>query len=127
MIIASLFRWWYGEGFMLQCAKAWQRLLSTTDFFSISLLLKTLFSPFKQISSEQVQGSANVRWHAWVDKLFSRLIGAVFRIFTIIAGLLVIIISSVGNVLLIIAWLLVPVLPIVGVALSVSGWMPWIK
>ena len=48
MFIASLLKWWYSAGY-IRCAKGWMtRLESALDYFSIDLLLKTMFSLFRQ-------------------------------------------------------------------------------
>lgn len=47
--------------------------------FSVGLLLKTLFNPFRQISAAPVGGAAPVQLSAFFDKLFSRAVGMVVR------------------------------------------------
>ncbi len=43
--------------------KAW--VLRTADFFSVGLLLKTLFNPFRQISAAPVGGDLSVQLSAF--------------------------------------------------------------
>jgi hypothetical protein len=102
-----------------------ERLAATTDFFSIDLLLRTFFSPFRQISAGKVDGSLNVQLHAFFDRLISRAIGAMIRLFMIIVGLVAIISYAVIGFLLVILWAVVPLLPFIGIGLAVTGWMPW--
>ena len=101
-----------------------ERLASTLDYFSIDLLLKTLFSPFRQISAGKVNGPLAVRWRAFVDRLVSRCIGAIVRLIIIMAGIVIILFFSLIGLLSLALWAVVPVLPIVGVAMMLIGWVP---
>jgi hypothetical protein len=95
------------------------------DYFSIGLLLKTLFSPFRQISAGQVRGPLAVQMRAFFDRLISRLIGAMVRITIMIVGLVAIFFSVIIGVIGLILWAFIPLLPIVGLILWLIGWMPW--
>lgn len=109
----------------MQLKKGIQRLASIADFFSIDLLIKTLFAPFRQISAGKVDGSLNVKFQAFVDRLFSRIIGAIMRTFMIILGSVSLMLSLLVTALLLLFWPIVPLLPVAGVALSIIGWLPW--
>ncbi|EDK72398.1 hypothetical protein TM7_0483 [candidate division TM7 genomosp. GTL1] len=117
--------WWYGAGWRQQIDAMQSRLLRVVDMFSIDLLLKTLFMPFRQISAGQVDGSLNVKLHAMIDKLVSRIIGAIVRLITIIAGILVLAGYLVVGIVLLLIWPMVPLMPIIGIILAGSGWLPW--
>lgn len=126
MLIVSLISWWYGAGWRRQASLSGERLASMMDYFSIDLLLKTLFSPFRQISANShVDGSISAKFQAWLDKLISRFIGGMVRIIIILTGVLVLLATSVYGILTLLVWPLLPLLPILGLILSVSGWMPW--
>ncbi|HEX6461851.1 MAG TPA: hypothetical protein VFZ58_01095 [Candidatus Saccharimonadales bacterium] len=127
MIVFSLFRWWYSEGLLGQLKAVERRISGTADYFSVGLLLKTLFSPFRQISAGQVQGPLAVKWRAWLDKLISRFVGAAFRIVTIIAGLATLCLQLLIGLVLLLGWALLPLLPVAGLLLTLSGWLPWSK
>ena len=125
MFIVGIFSWWYGAGWKQRFLYAHDRISQTYDYFSIDLLLKTLFAPFRQISAGSVQGPIGVQLRAWFDKLISRTIGFIVRTIVIICGILVLFFSAVYHAALIVGWILLPLLPIVGIALALSGWMPW--
>lgn len=128
MLIISLISWWYGAGWRRQASLSGERLASMMDYFSIDLLLRTLFSPFRQISANShIDGSIGAKFQAWLDKLISRFIGAMVRTIIILTGVLVLLATSIYGIVSLIIWPLVPMLPIVGLALSVSGWMPWMQ
>jgi hypothetical protein len=125
MVMLMFLRWWYGEGWQLQVVRLKERLAVTFDYFSIELLLKTFFAPFRQISAGSVRGPVGVQLRAFFDRLISRIIGAMIRTFMIIIGVVTIIFVSLLGALRIIAWIFVPVLPIIGIVLTLIGWMPW--
>lgn len=126
MIIVGLLEWWYTRGAGGQMARARESILSVYDYFSIDLLLKTLFSPFRQISAGGVRGPLAVQMRAFFDRLFSRLVGAFIRTFMIIFGSIALVIVSLMSIVRVVGWLIMPVLPIVGLMLTLSGWvLPW--
>jgi hypothetical protein len=122
LLVTSLLRWWYGDGWRQRTQLISNRLDGTIDYFSIDLLVKTLFSPFRQISAGKVDGPIGVQMRAMLDRMFSRVIGAAVRlILLVIAGVVIGLQVAVGFVILI-GWALVPIMPIVGLGLMVSGW-----
>lgn len=125
MFIVGLLGWWYGPGWQQSARRVTERLAATADFFSIGLLLRTLFSPFRQISAGAVRGSLSVVLHAWLDKLISRLIGAMVRSAMIVTGVLALAFHGIIGGVLIVGWLFVPLVPVAGVALALVGWLPW--
>lgn len=102
-----------------------ERLAATADFFSVGLLLRTLFSPFRQISAGRVGGPLGMRLRAFFDKLISRFIGAMVRTAMIIAGGFVLAFQAIFGGLVAIGWLILPIIPLVGILLASGGWMPW--
>lgn len=126
MLIIGLISWWYGVGWRRQASLSGERLASMVDYFSIDLLLKTLFAPFRQISANsRVDGSLSQKLQAWLDKLVSRFIGAIIRTIIIFIGVLTLLATGVYGIVSLIIWPIVPFLPIAGLILSISGWMPW--
>jgi len=125
MFVIGLMSWWYGRGWRDAAMRVGQRLVNLEDYFSIDLLLKTFFSPFRQISAGQVQGPLGVQMRAFFDRLVSRVIGAMIRLFTILIGLVAIIIYAVIGAVVLVAWALIPLLPIAGIWLFATGWIPW--
>jgi hypothetical protein len=125
MFIVGILSWWYGAGWKQRFTVLSERISSTADYFSIDLLFKTLFSPYRQISAGQVRGSLNVQMRAFFDRLLSRVIGAIVRSMMIIMGVVGILFYSVIGFLLVVLWGIVPLLPVVGIVLFVMGWTPW--
>jgi len=127
MFIVGIVTWWYGAGWGRQARSYVDRIKSVEDYFSIDLLLKTLFSPYRQISAGRVDGSLNVQMHAFFDRLISRMIGAMIRLVMIIVGGMAIVLYGLLGVVLLVIWGIVPLLPIVGLVLAIVGWVPWAK
>lgn len=124
MFLVGILSWWYGDGWKHRASLIRERLARTLDFFSISLLLQTLFSPFRQISAGKTKGPIGVQMHAFFDRLISRLIGAMVRSFMIIAGSLIITLHIIWGVVVMICWATIPLLPLVGILLFSIGWAP---
>ena len=126
MLLVSMFQWWYSAGIVKQIdgVKSW--LLKINDQFSIPLLLKTMFQPFRQISANESGLALEDKLRAWLDKLVSRLIGAFIRFFVMIAGIIVMIFAVIFSGLRLIAWLILPILPVLGVVLMTTVGLPWI-
>lgn len=121
LLVTELLRWWYGDGLHQRVRMIANRLDGTIDYFSIDLLLKTLFSPFRQISAGRVDGSLEVQLRALVDKVFSRVIGAFIRLIILIVGGVTIATQVLVSMIVLLAWLCVPLAPIVGVVLAAAG------
>jgi len=102
-----------------------EKLMSTLDYFSIDLLLRTFFSPFRQISAGRVRGPLGVQMRAFFDRLISRVIGAMIRFTMIIFGIFAIVMYTVVGGAMVAVWGVIPLLPVLGVVLFVSGWVPW--
>lgn len=118
----NLLSWWYTRGWADFLRRIGARLANLMDFFSIDLLFKTLFAPFRQISAGSAKNaSLDVKFRMFVDRLVSRIIGAFVRIFVIIAGVVCLGVSGLVGLVSIILWPLLPALPIVGLVLSLSG------
>lgn len=125
MFLVGLISWWYGRGWIGQWKRMASRFKSTLDFFSVGQLLATLFAPFRQISAASGNnGSFAAAMRAAFDKLISRIIGAIVRFFTILAGLVVITLQAIYELVIIIAWWFVPVVPLAGFVLLAIGWVP---
>jgi hypothetical protein len=121
MLFVSLLRWWYSDGWIRRARIISNQLDGVVDYFSIDLLLRTLFSPFRQISAGKVDGPLEVQMRALVDKLVSRVIGAIIRLILLVIGLVAIAGQAIIGFLILIIWAFVPLLPVIGIVLTVIG------
>lgn len=125
MFIVGLLSWWYGAGWQQRFTILKERLAMTVDYFSIDLLAKTLFAPFRQISAGNVNGPVGVKLQAFFDRLISRLIGAMVRSTMIVIGFGAIFIHSLIGIITVVVWAFIPLLPLFGLLLFSAGWIPW--
>lgn len=121
MQFLAFFRWWYGAGWLDQFELSRLRLRKIGDYFSIGLLFRTLFQPFRQISAGSVRGGLDVQVRAWLDRLISRAIGGMVRLVMIIIGSVWWCFSMMIAIVWLFVWIFVPVLPFVAFALTQGG------
>jgi len=124
MFLVGIISWWYGQGWHGQLRRVRDRLASTVGFFSIGQLFSTLFSPFRQISAGGVSGPVGAQLRAFFDKTLSRVIGAIVRSFTILAGIIAIIFQLFYEAIVLVLWLIFPLFPVVGLIAFAIGWVP---
>lgn len=124
MVIVWALSWWYGAGLKARALLIYRRLEIAYDYFSIDLLFKTLFSPFRQISAGKVRGPLVVQWRAFVDRLISRAIGVMIRSVIVVIGCIWLGVLGLAGAIVLIGWVLVPFLPVIGFIAMLSGWVP---
>jgi hypothetical protein len=117
MLMLEFVRWWYGRGWAGALKRAERNLVTLADLFSISILLRTLFAPWKRIISYPGAGlEAHVR--AFLDNLVSRFIGFLVRIMVLLAAGVMFIVVWLLSYIQVLLW---PFLPIAGLGLVVWG------
>lgn len=121
LLVSELLRWWYGDGWRKHAQFVALRLEGTMDYFSVDLLVKTLFAPFRQISAGKVDGPIGMQLRAMVDKLFSRVIGAFVRTILLLIGGITIGVQAVIGVAVLVFWAIIPLLPVIGAVLAAMG------
>jgi len=85
------------------------------NYFSLPLLLKTFFSPWRQYKWSYGKGFDIGRYlEVFISNLISRTLGAVLRIFLIIIGILVEIFIIFAGMIIFFGWLILPALLIAG-------------
>lgn len=85
MLALELIKWWYIKGWA-EVGRRWMAYIKGLyRYFSVVLLLKTLFSPWKRIVSYG-RKSIQERFRAALDNLVSRMVGFSVRIMVIIAA-----------------------------------------
>ncbi len=124
MVLVGILGWWYGAGWRERMHMISERLMRAEDFFSLSLLMCTLFSPFRQIAAGSASGSISDKFRALLDQLFSRAVGAVVRIIMLIVGIVWLSVLTVAGVVELVLWLFVPLFPLIGAVLFAIGWVP---
>lgn len=125
MVIVGMLAWWYTSGLHRLLIAISSRFVGVFDYFSIDLLITTLFSPYRQISAGKVDGPIGLQLRALVDNLLSRVIGAVLRSIVMVIGAVTLVVLAVFSLMQVVAWIVVPSLPVVGLVLMLIGWLPW--
>jgi hypothetical protein len=122
MILFSMLSWWYTAGWSGLAARIGHRINGVMETFSVSLLMGSLFEPFRQISAGHVQGGGfDAQLRAFGDRLFSRIFGAVVRSLFIFMGLVGACIMALIGVVQLLLWPFVPFFPVAGIVLAVMG------
>lgn len=124
MFLVGMITWWYGRGWQGQFDRVKHRLAGTAEFFSIGQLLRTVFSPFRQISAGRMGGSLSIVIRSFFDRALSRVIGSIVRSLTILFGSIVILLQAIYEGLILLFWFALPLFPIVGLIMMATGWVP---
>jgi hypothetical protein len=110
-------KWWYGPGWADTVIDSKKRLLTLGEMFSVAILLRTLFAPWKRIISYPGSGlEAHMR--AILDNLVSRVIGFFVRIMVLFSASVMFVLFCVIGLVQIATW---PLLPLAGAGLIVWG------
>lgn len=128
MFLVGILSWWYGGGWLARVHIMRERLAASADFFSIGLLVATLFAPFRQISANKVGGSLANEMRGFFDTLLSRVIGALLRLFMIVFGLVAMLLQVIFGAMILLFWLIIPLFPVIGFIGLAIGWVPqWLN
>ena len=126
MVIASLLRWWYVDGWLDQVDQVRLAFAKVADKFSIGLLARTLFAPFRQISADEQGRGASGMMNVFLDKLVSRMIGGFMRTVMMIVGIVSLVGLAVLSAIRLIAWPFLPIMPVVGLVMTLTAEVPWV-
>ena len=107
MLAIDLFIWWYGEGWKGAAKSVSNILNGVAHMFSVPILIRTLFAPWKRIVTYP-GASLEAKMRAAGDNIVSRAIGFSVRFLVLLTALtisgLVIVLGTIYFVL----WPLVP-------------------
>jgi len=97
--------------------RAWRNFLKfNLNYFSIPLLFKSFFSPWRRYSVPYGRGFDIRRFfETLISNLIFRFLGVVMRSFLIIIGLLVEVFIIFGGLTIFFGWLILPILLIFGI------------
>jgi len=116
------FQWlsWQFFEMPMNILKAWKNfLLFYLNYFSIPLLLKTFFSPWRRYRWYYPRGfDAWAYLEVWVSNRISQVIGLILRTVFIFIGIAVEIFIFFGGLIIFIIWIILPFLLIAGFIFS---------
>ena len=119
-MLIEFFTWWYGEGWL----EAWRGvprwIYKIRRTFSVPILLRTLFSPWRQIVSLAGR-SLDEKLRAALDNLISRTIGFFVRLGTLIAAAVLTAMAAVAALALAASWPFIPVAILYCLYRSIAG------
>ena len=118
MLIGEFFKWWYGAGWARAAKDAVDLVKKVELSFSLSVLLRTLFSPWKMIVTEPGR-SMDEKMRAMLDNLVSRTVGFFVRIFSLFAALVLMFMAVIVGVVISVSWPLLPLLIILSAVKAV--------
>lgn len=116
----EFFRWWYGPGWI----GAWKSTIKWTKNvqreFSIPVLLKTLFAPWKRIIAPPGR-SLDEKMRGLLDNLTSRAVGFSVRAGALVASVFMTAFTFLAGLAFTVIWPLLPVLVVYLFYRSVAG------
>jgi hypothetical protein len=107
MIALAFFSWWYGHGWNEAAHNFTKRFQKVSRAFSVRLLLKTLFSPWRRIISYP-GASFGEHLRAWADNLVSRIVGFFVRLLVLVVALISLFVAALVSIVELIIWPLLP-------------------
>jgi hypothetical protein len=114
-ILISWFLWQFYEmpKFLFE---VWNNyFVFATNLFSVPLLLKTLFSPWRKYKWQYPRGfDIGEFFSTLISNFFSRILGAMMRIVLITVGILFQIFVAIAGLIIFLGWLLIPFIVILG-------------
>lgn len=90
----------------------WALVCKTWQFFSVPLLFKTIFEPWKRDILSTKGASLDVIFRVWIANLISRLVGFVVRLGIILTGLVLVILVLAVSISATAGFVLLPVLAV---------------
>lgn len=119
--IIWLWFFWYFFEMPKEILKGWRNfLLFNLNYFSMPLLLKTLFSHWKRFYWKRGRGfDIGEYFNVLVSNLMSRFLGAFVRLILIIVGTAIELFIFLAGLIVFVGWMVLPVLLILGLILGI--------
>ena len=112
--------WYYTRAFR-DMLNVWGNLMwFAIHFFSIPLLMRTLFAPWKRMTDEYHRTGFEDILETFLMNMLSRVFGALVRIFFISAGLVFLVVGCLSLLVFLVVWVCMPVLALVSVVYGVA-------
>ncbi len=91
------------------------------NFFSISILLKTLFSPFNKLGEGYKKSLKPTKWaETFLINTLMRIVGALLRSVLILLGIIFVILTAVLGTVFFFVWLLAPIFVLVLIVIGIK-------
>jgi hypothetical protein len=111
-LITIFIKWYFFEIPIKIIKQLYKYLLVISKIYSFVFLLKTFFSPWKNQSYAYPDKGFDINkiLEVWTSNMVARIVGAFVRFFTILTGLITIILTIFLGFLILFLWLTYPVL-----------------
>ncbi len=107
-MLADFFVWYYGKA-LRDISVLWLNgIWFIVHFFSIPLLLRTLFLPWRRMTDTYARGSVEEFLSTFVMNVMTRVFGAMVRSVIIFIGVFFLIVATIILVLVLTLWLILP-------------------
>src|SRR5689334_12527442 len=113
------FMWHYSKALIDLKNLAKNFLSFVYNFFSIPLLAKSLFSPWRRFNDSY--GKVESIFETLIFNIVMRFVGAIVRFIFIVMGIFSLVVLSVLSVLIFTAWLLLPFIIIYALLVGIGG------
>ena len=113
LIVLGYFKWHYSKA-IVSLTKIWKNFLYFLfEFFSIQLLFKNFFDPWKRMTDNYPK-SFNLKkyFYAFLANIIIRLVGMLMRLALIIIGLVACLLLIIAYPVAVAIWLLLPLIVI---------------
>lgn len=107
MLALQMFVWWYGQGWKAAAKSIGRGVGGISRLFSIPILIRTLFAPWKRIISYP-GASLDAKLRAYGDNIVSRAVGFTVRFLVLLTALVTSTVVAAGGVIGCVLWPLVP-------------------
>jgi hypothetical protein len=107
MIALEILTWWYRRGWAQVAANSEQRFVKVSHMFSVPILIRTWFAPWRRIVTYP-GASIEAKFRAATDNLVSRVVGFTVRTMVLISAGVMLLLTAVVAGLQLIVWPLIP-------------------
>lgn len=107
LMLVEFVIWWYSTGWIETFQRVGGRVKAVWRMFSVPILLRTLFAPWRRIISAPGKSIDQI-FRGMIDNTVSRLVGFTVRCFALFAAILLTGLALVVGLVIVVAWPLLP-------------------
>ena len=107
MIALEILTWWYRQGWAQVAKNAEQRFVKVSHMFSVPILLRTLFAPWRRIVTYPGD-TIEAKFRAMGDNLVSRVVGFSVRALVLFTAGVMLLCTALAGGIQLLAWPLMP-------------------
>lgn len=111
---------WHYSRAVVDLFRNWSNMVwFVFTFFSLPLLFRTLFAPFRRLDEGYEKGFNPEQWAGtFIVNTLMRFVGACVRLFVIVLGIVVLAVVLCGGFFLLLTWLVAPLLVVLLVGIG---------